>query len=67
VMALALSRATEKTAEGVKLALEAIRSLPAASGGPGTTVSFAPYDRRGFKGADYLVLRTVKDGKEQLA
>ncbi len=66
-LALALSRAVEKTPEGVKQALETIRLLPAACGGPGTIVSFAPHDRRGFKGADYLVLRTVKDGKEQLA
>ncbi|MGH7803642.1 MAG: ABC transporter substrate-binding protein, partial [Candidatus Binatia bacterium] len=65
-LALALSRAVEKTPEGVKRALESIRLLPAACGGPGTVVSFAPHDRRGFKGADYLVLRTVKDGKERL-
>lgn len=66
VLALAISRAPEKTPEGVKRALETIRLLPAACGGPGTVVSFGPHDRRGFKGADYLVLRTVKDGREML-
>lgn len=66
VVALALSRAAEKTPEGIKRALETIRLVPAASGGPGTVISFAPHDRRGFKGGEYLVLRTVKDGREQL-
>ncbi|HKY89532.1 MAG TPA: ABC transporter substrate-binding protein, partial [Nevskiaceae bacterium] len=67
VIALALARADEKTSEGVKRALETIRLLPAVSGGPGTVISFGPHDRRGLKGADYLVLRTIRNGKEQLA
>jgi hypothetical protein len=29
-------------------------------------IGFGPYDHRGYKGADYLVLRTVKDGREGL-
>ncbi len=41
--------------------------LPAATGGPGTVITFGKHDRRGYKGTDYVVLRTVKDGKEMLA
>jgi hypothetical protein len=33
--------------------------LPAATGGKGTFLSFAPYVRRGWLGPDYLVLRKV--------
>lgn len=66
-LAVALSRATEKTPEGIRRALETIRLLPAVSGGPGTSISFGPHDRRGLKGPDYLVLRTVRDGREMLA
>ena len=40
--------------------------LPATMGSPGTVVGFGPYDHRGYKGTDYLVLRTVKDGREGL-
>ncbi|MET0377727.1 MAG: ABC transporter substrate-binding protein [Spongiibacteraceae bacterium] len=66
-IALALSRAKTHTPEGVKEALESIRMLPAATGGPGTVITFGKHDRRGYKGTDYVVLRTVKDGKEMLA
>lgn len=66
-VALALSRAKTHTPEGVKEGLESIRMLPAATGGPGTVISFGTHDRRGFKGTDYVVLRTVKDGTEMLA
>ncbi|MET0986792.1 MAG: ABC transporter substrate-binding protein [Steroidobacteraceae bacterium] len=64
VFAVGLARAKIKTRQGLKEALDSIRCLPAATGGPGTVISFGPYDRRGLKGPDYLVLRTVKNGKE---
>ena len=40
--------------------------LPTAMGSPGTVMSFGPYDHRGYKGAEYLVLRTMKNGVEGL-
>jgi hypothetical protein len=47
---------------GLHDALETIRRLPAASGGPGTIITFGPEDHRGYKGPDFLILRNVTDG-----
>jgi branched-chain amino acid transport system substrate-binding protein len=66
VLAEAIARARPVTPKGVKRALEQVRMLPAAMGGPGTTVSFGPYDHRGYKGRNYLVLRTIRNGEEGL-
>ncbi|MET0987907.1 MAG: ABC transporter substrate-binding protein, partial [Steroidobacteraceae bacterium] len=66
-MALALSRAKPATPEALKVALESIRMLPAATGGAGTVISFGPHERRGYKGLDYVTLRTVHKGEEMLA
>jgi ABC-type branched-subunit amino acid transport system substrate-binding protein len=49
---------------GVKEALERVKMLPAASGAPGTRISFGKWMRRGWMGAGYLVARTLDpDGK----
>jgi ABC-type branched-subunit amino acid transport system substrate-binding protein len=64
---LALGRMAIINASGLRSALETIRRLPAATGGPGTVISFGRGDHRGYKGADYLLLRRVIDGQYQLA
>jgi ABC-type branched-subunit amino acid transport system substrate-binding protein len=66
-MAVALSRMETPTPEGLKNALQSIRRLRAATGGPGTMISFGPHDRRGLKGTDFLVLRTIRNGREMSA
>ena len=50
---------------GVKNALERVKMLPAASGSPGTRISFGRWMHRGWVGAGYMVARTLDpDGKE---
>lgn len=44
---------------GVKEALERVKMLPAASGAPGTRLSFGKWMRRGWVGAGYLVARKL--------
>jgi ABC-type branched-subunit amino acid transport system substrate-binding protein len=44
---------------GVKEALERVKMLPAASGAPGTRLSFGKWMRRGWVGAGYLVARRL--------
>jgi branched-chain amino acid transport system substrate-binding protein len=44
---------------GVKEALERVKMLPAASGAPGTRVSFGKWTRRAWMGAGYLVARKL--------
>jgi ABC-type branched-subunit amino acid transport system substrate-binding protein len=58
----ALERAAHLTRDGVRQALESVKALPAASGGPGTTMGFGPWDHGALKGP-YLVLRAWRDGK----
>jgi branched-chain amino acid transport system substrate-binding protein len=49
---------------GVKEALERVKMLPAASGAPGTRISFGKWNHRGWMGAGYLVARRLDaDGK----
>jgi hypothetical protein len=43
----------------VKEALERVKLLPAASGAPGTRLSFGNWTRRGWVGAGYLVARRL--------
>ncbi|MGE0387548.1 MAG: ABC transporter substrate-binding protein [Gammaproteobacteria bacterium] len=66
VLAEAISRARPVTPKGMKRALEQVRMLPATMGAPGTVLSFGPYDHRGYKHPDYLVLRTLQNGREGL-
>jgi ABC-type branched-subunit amino acid transport system substrate-binding protein len=65
VVADALARIRQPSPEGFKAALERTRMLPACIGGPGSVISFGPHDNRGYKG-EYAVLRTVRNGVEQL-
>lgn len=58
-----LVRAPHLSREGLKQGLERVVMLPALSGGPRNAISFAPYDRRGIKGLDVMVLRRVSGGK----
>ena len=44
---------------GLKDALERVKSIPAASGAPGTRVSFGKWVRRGWTGSGYLVARQL--------
>ena len=44
---------------GVKEALERVKMMPAASGAPGTRVSFGNWTRRAWMGAGYLVARKL--------
>ena len=52
---------------GVKEALERVKMMPAASGAPGTRVSFGKWTRRAWMGAGYLVARTPRRRRHQLA
>jgi len=61
-LALGLSRMRLHTPGGLRDALETVRRLPAANGAPGTIISFGPGDHRGYKGADYLVVRRATGG-----
>jgi branched-chain amino acid transport system substrate-binding protein len=59
MMAIALATARPLTGLGVKLALEKIKMLPAASGAPGTRLRFGKYIRHGWVGSEFLVARRV--------
>jgi branched-chain amino acid transport system substrate-binding protein len=63
---IALGRMRTATPEGFGGGLETIRRLPAATGGPGTIITFGPQDHRGFKGADFLLLRRAEAGRNVL-
>jgi len=55
----ALANAAPLSPRGVMEALERVKMLPAASGSPGTRISFGKWTRRGWMGAGYLVAREV--------
>ena len=59
LMLLAIAGAKPLTGAGVKLALERIKMLPAASGAPGTRLRFGRYIRHGWMGSEFLVARRV--------
>ena len=64
VLLEAFADAHPLTPRGVKEALERVKMLPAASGSPGTRLSFGNWTRRGWMGAGYLVARRLDpDGK----
>jgi hypothetical protein len=56
-----LARTDHLTRTGLLEGLERVKRLPAASGLPGTTMGFGPWDHAALKG-DYLVLREWRDG-----
>ena len=55
----ALADARPLSPRGVKEALERVKMLPAASGAPGTRISFGKWTRRAWMGAGYLVARRL--------
>jgi hypothetical protein len=59
VLLHAFADAHPLTPRGVKEALERVKMLPAASGAPGTRISFGNWMRRGWVGAGYLVARKL--------
>lgn len=64
VLLHAFADAHPLTPRGVREALERIKMLPAASGAPGTRLSFGKWTRRGWMGAGYLVARRLDpDGR----
>ncbi len=65
VMALALAQANPPSPSGIARAIESIRMLPAAVGGPGNHISFGPFDHRGYKG-DFFAIRRIIEGRNEL-
>ena len=63
VLAHGIGKAYPISPAGVKRGLERVKMLPAATGGRGTYLSFAPHVRRGWLGADYLVVRKADTDK----
>ena len=55
----ALADAKPLSPRGVCQALERVKMLPAASGAPGTRLSFGRWSHRGWMGAGYLVARQL--------
>jgi len=51
------------TPKGVAEGLENVRMIPAAMGGDRTTISFGPYDHKGHKGMDYMIVRRLTKGE----
>lgn len=66
VVAHGLALAKPASRDGLRRALEQVRRLPATVGGPGNSLSFGPYDHRGYKG-DYIVMRQIRNGQNVLA
>jgi ABC-type branched-subunit amino acid transport system substrate-binding protein len=66
VVAHGLSLAKPLSRDGLRVALEEVRRVPATAGGPGNQLSFGPYDHRGYKG-DYIVMRQIQGGQNILA
>ena len=60
VLLHAFADAHPLTPRGVKEALERVKMLPAASGAPGTRLSFGKWTRRGWMGAGYLVAKQLE-------
>jgi len=59
VLLHAFADAKPLSPKGVKEALERVKLLPAASGSPGTRISFGKWMHRGWMGAGYLVARRL--------
>ena len=55
----AVADAHPLTPDGVRAAFERVKMIPAASGSPGTYVSFGNWLHRGWVGAGYLVARRL--------
>jgi ABC-type branched-subunit amino acid transport system substrate-binding protein len=59
VLLQAFSEARPLSPAGVRDAIERVKMFPAASGGPGTRISFGRYMHRGWMGPGYLVARQL--------
>jgi branched-chain amino acid transport system substrate-binding protein len=59
VLVEAFAQARPLSRRGVKEALERVKMLPAASGAPGTRISFGKWHRHGYTTAGYLVARSL--------
>jgi ABC-type branched-subunit amino acid transport system substrate-binding protein len=59
VLLRAFADARPLSPRGVRDALERVRMIPAASGSPGTRISFGKWSHRGWMGAGYLVARRL--------
>jgi ABC-type branched-subunit amino acid transport system substrate-binding protein len=59
-LARAFGNAEPLSPLGVRDALERVKMVPAASGAPGTAISFGRWTRRGWMGAGYLVARAFE-------
>ena len=57
-----IANARIATPSEVKEGIEKIKWMPTTNGGPGTYLSFAPYDHRGYKG-DFLTVRELRGGE----
>src|SRR5690606_7589371 len=62
--ARAFANAEPLSPRGVMEALERVKMVPAASGAPGTTISFGKWTRRGWMGAGYLTARTLEPDRK---
>ena len=67
VIAEGISLARPKAPNGLLDGLNNIRMLPAANCGAGTVISFARGDHRGYKGSEYIVVRTMENGMNRKA
>src|SRR3954453_10086552 len=56
-----IANALIATPDQVRDGLEMIKWIPGTNGGPGTYVTSAPYDHRGYKG-DFLTIRELRGG-----
>jgi ABC-type branched-subunit amino acid transport system substrate-binding protein len=59
VLLHAFADARPLSPKGVRDALERVHLIPAASGSPGTRISFGKYQHRGWMGSGYLVARKL--------
>ena len=57
-----IANATVAIPAEVRLGLERIKWMPATNGGPGTYITFAAHDHRGYKG-DFLTIRELRGGE----
>jgi hypothetical protein len=60
----AFANAEPLSPRGVMEALERVKMVPAASGSPGTRISFGKWTRRGWMGAGYLTARSLNPDRE---
>lgn len=60
-LATGIGKAASLTPLGVMRGMEKVKAVPAATGGPGTRISFGKWNRRAWHGVNYLVLREINE------